>query len=446
MNLPTVSRVPLNGDQPIMATVDRSRADLTSLKLYTLMLVAYGTAVLVRMPDILIKRRFWAEEGTIHFYTSWNEPWYRALFSVHFDNINLTANAATVLAVHLVPLDYSPLVTTGVALLIQLCPAFLLVTAGVEWLRDRVTLAFALLMLLACNNTGEVWLTSIHTQFFLGLCTALILALPTAGGWSGAFRGGLLVLGGLTGLASIPLTPFFFLRAWLDRSRARLIQGGLLAAFGMVQVALLELRTDPARYAGIGPRLLLLVIFMKHLIEPLFGHYQAAKIAGRLTATVTSGGPVWPEITITLIAILAIMVAAWKTGDPVVRWLLAGGAMLAAFSYFGATGGPRIDLLGVGFGGRYEYAPGVLFGLTLLGISKQSEGWLKTISTASVIWVIVIGMHDYFWVDRGLRTGSTWTKEIGRWRADPSYRVQFWPADPGSRSQLGNPHAHDAEN
>jgi hypothetical protein len=47
-----------------------------------------------------------------------------------------------------------------------------------------------------------------------------------------------------------------------------------------------------------------------------------------------------------------------------------------------------------------------------------------------VIWVIVIGMRDYFRVDRGLRTGSTWATEISRWRADPNYRVQFWPVDP----------------
>ncbi len=429
-----------------MTVIDAARPKLTSAKLYTFMLVAYAMAVLVRMPDILIKRRFWAEEGTVHFYTSWNKPWYDALFSVHFDNLNLTANLATVLAVHLVPLEFAPLVTTGVALLVQLCPAFLLMTANVEWLRHRITLALALLLLLACNNTGEVWLTSIHTQFLFGLCTALILALPTVDGWLGAFRGGLVVLGGLTGLASIPLTPLFFVRAWFDRSRARLIQGGLLAAFGGVQVAMLELHSDPARYVGIGPKLLILVVYIKHLIEPLFGRGQTARIAGTLAERVASGGPLWPEITITLIAVLVIVVAAWKTADPVVRWLLVGGAMLVVFSYFGSTGGPRIYLLGVGFGGRYEYAPGVLFGLTVLGISKRSEGWLKTISTALVIWVIAIGVRDYFWVDRGLRTGSTWTTEISRWRADPTYRVQFWPEGPGSRSQLGNPHLHDAGN
>ena len=299
-----------------------TRPKLTSAKFYAFMLVGYAMAVLIRMPDILIKRRFWAEEGTVHFYTAWNKPWYDALFSVHFDNLNLTANVATVLAVYLVPLEYAPLVTIGVALLVQLCPALLLITARVEWVRDRVVLTFALLLLLACNNTGEVWLTSIHTQFHLGLCTALILALPTVDGWLGAFRGGLLVLGALTGLASIPLTPLFFLRAWLDRSRARLIQGGLLAAFGGVQVAMLELHSDPARYIGIGPRLLILVVYMKHLIEPLFGHDQAVIIAGRLTEKVVSGGPIWPEITITLIAILAIALAA---GERRTRGTLAFG-------------------------------------------------------------------------------------------------------------------------
>ncbi len=425
-----------------MIAVDVAKPSSTSIKFYTFLFVAYTALILLRMPDILIKGRFWAEEGTIHFFTAWNEPWYRALFSVHFDNLNLTANLASVLAVYLVPLQFAPLVTTGVAFLIQLCPPFLLLTSRVEWLRDKTTVTLALLLLLACNNTGEVWLTSIHTQFHLGLCTAIILALPTAAGGLGAFRAGLLALGGVTGLASIPLTPLFFLRAWIDRSRPRLVQAIILAAFGGAQLAMLSLHPDPNPNIGIGPRLLLLVIYAKHLIFPLFGRHFGGQVISGLVARVHSGGPVWPELLITLCAIAAIVVAAWKTANPVVRWLLAGGALLMVFSYFGSTGGPRIYLLGWGFGGRYEYAPGVLFGLTLLGISSCSEGLLKKISMALVVWVIIIGMSEYFRPDRSLATGSTWREEISRWRADPSYRVQFWPNDPGSRVQLGSPYLH----
>jgi len=429
-----------------MVMVGGSRQDMTSAKFYTFMLTAYAVAVLVRMPDILIKRRFWAEEGEVYFHNAWNERWYDALFAVHAGYLNLSCSIATLLAVHIVPLEFAPLVSTSFALFVQLCPAFLLITGHVEWLRDRITLTLALLLLLACNNTGEIWLTSITSQFHLALCTALILALPTIDGWLGAFRAGLLVLAPLSGPASIFLTPLFFLRAWLDRSRARLIHGGLLAAFGGLQVLMVALHPDPGRGIGIGPRLLILVVYIKHLIEPLFGRDQAASIAGRLIETVTSGGPISTEITITLIAILAVVVTAWKTADPVTRWLLAGGATIMTLSYFGSLA-PHIGLLGVGSGGRYEYAPGVLFGLTLLGISQRSEGWVKAISTALVIWVIVVGMHDYFRGNRFFGTGSTWTKEITRWRADPSYRVQFWPVGGGSwRSQLGDPRLHDAVN
>ena len=230
-----------------MTVIDAARPKVTSAKLYTFMLVAYAMAVLVRMPDILIKRRFWAEEGEVYFHNAWNERWYDALFAVHSGYLNLSASLATLLAAHLVPLEFAPLVSTGFALFVQLCPAFLLITGRVEWLQSRVILLLALLLLLACNNTGEVWLNSITSQFHLGLCTALILALPTVGGWLGAFRVGLLVLAPLSGPASIFLIPLFFLRAWLDRSRARLIQGGLLAACGGLQVLMVALHPDPGR-------------------------------------------------------------------------------------------------------------------------------------------------------------------------------------------------------
>ncbi len=247
---PRFSSTSRNSEQ-IMTVIDAVRpkltSKLTSAKLDTLMLAAYATAVLVRMPDIVIKRRFWAEEGEVYFHNAWNERWYDALFAVHSGYLNLSASIATLLATYLVPLEFAPLASTSFALFVQLCPAFLLITGCVEWLRNRVTLTLALLLLLACNNTGEVWLNSINSQHHLGLCAALILALPTVGGWLGAFRVGLLVLAALSGPASISLTPLFFLRAWLDRSRARLIQGGLLAVFGGLQVLMVALHPDPGR-------------------------------------------------------------------------------------------------------------------------------------------------------------------------------------------------------
>src|SRR5271166_3835746 len=138
-----------------MTVIDAARpkltSKLTSAKLYTLMLAAYATAVLVRMPDILIKRRFWAEEGEVYFHNAWNERWYDALFAVHSGYLNLSATIATLLATYFVPLEFAPLASTSFALFVQLCPAFLLITGCVEWLRNRVTLTLALLLLLACN-------------------------------------------------------------------------------------------------------------------------------------------------------------------------------------------------------------------------------------------------------------------------------------------------------
>ena len=108
----------------------------TSTKFYAFLLATYAAVVLLRMPDILIKRRFWAEEGEVYFHNAWNERWYDALFAVHSGYLNLSASIATLLAAHLVPLEFAPLVSTTFALFIQLCPVFLLITGGVEWLRN----------------------------------------------------------------------------------------------------------------------------------------------------------------------------------------------------------------------------------------------------------------------------------------------------------------------
>jgi hypothetical protein len=390
------------------------------------LLALYAAAVLLRMPDVVVKGRLWAEEGAVYLYNALHEPWYDALFAVHTGYLNLAASSATLLAVDLLPLGVAPLVTTGFAFLVQLCASVLLLTSRVEWLRNRWTLALAMLLLLACDTTGEVWLNSITSQFHLALCAALILALPLASGWRMWFRLGLLALGPLSGPASTFVAPLFLLRAWLDRSLARLIQAGVIAGCGGVQVLVYLLNPEPARGVGIGPRLLGLVVYVKHVAAPLLGVDHAQDIAGTLYERVTAGRPIWLEVALGYGAMLALAAVAWSRRDATVRWLFAAAIAIMTLSYAGGLG-PHIYLLAMRHGGRYDYVPSVLLGLTLLGVSRTSVGWLKAGAIVLVVWIVAVGMHGYLRVDPVFATGPAWSGEVAKWQADPHYCVQLWP-------------------
>jgi len=390
------------------------------------LLLAYGFIVAARMPQILLKGRFWAEEGAIYFLNGRNLPWYDALFAAHTGYLNLAASIATLLAARVVPIEQAPWVSTGFALLIQLCPALLLVTSGVPWLRKRWTKALALLVLLAATPSGEVWMNAITSQFHLGVCTAMILALPLRGGLPGLFRGALLILAPLSGPVSAFLAPLFIARAYLDQSRHRLLQGVILGCGGALQLGMVLLHPEPARTIGIGPRMLALVVYVKQILLPFLGTVQTQDLTTHLTGDVVAGTTPWVPLLMSAACMGAIVLAAWRNRNAEVRWLLAGGVVMMTLSYYGALG-QHIQLLSVTFGDRYSYAPNALFGLVLLGIALTGHRWPGSVAALLVCVFVWTGIEGYASPGAMFEDGSSWRGEVANWRTDTTYRVQFWP-------------------
>ncbi len=244
------------------------------------LLAGFAVLTALRLPNVWLKGRFWAEEGAVYFYNAWNEPWYRALFAVHTGYLNLSASLATLFSVHPVDLAYAPWVSSAFALLIQLCPALLLLSGAIAWLASPLVLGAALLLVALPPNSAEVWLNSITSQFHLALCVVLILAMRPGRGVLCVFQYVLLILGPLSGPASGFVAPLFVLRALIDRSGPRAAQALCLSAATAVQVAMVWLHPEPAREIGIGPRLLLLVAGERHIVLPLFGSTGGARLRG----------------------------------------------------------------------------------------------------------------------------------------------------------------------
>jgi hypothetical protein len=189
-----------------------------------------------RMLNIVFQRRFWAEEGTVFYWHAATTAWLPALFYSYAGYMNFGANIAAVAARHLVPLDYAPRITFVFALAAQICPAILLLTSRAAWLRSRLTLAASLLLLVGAPAAEEIWLNTIHSQFYLALCTGLILTLETESGGREIFRRFLLFFAPLYGLVAIIFLPLFILRTLIERSHTRLIQALVLASGSTIQL------------------------------------------------------------------------------------------------------------------------------------------------------------------------------------------------------------------
>jgi hypothetical protein len=298
----------------------------------------FSALVLVRVPPILLKGRFWAEEGSKFFENAWLLPWPKTLLAPWGGYLNITANLAGLLAWKIPPLEWAPYATTAVGFIFQICPAILLLTSGIPWLRRNGPMAIALMILLLTPFSDEVWLSSIASQVHLTLCCALILAFAAKKNWVEGFRFLLLGLAVLSGPAVWLLTPLFVIRTLIDRSWRRAVQTAVLVSGIFIQLGFFYSHEAGRSYA-IQPLLFLDMAFTKHILIPFFGpsHFTKSIIASIHQSALDGQVPIWPAIIFVFgfIALLRVLKLNYRSES---FWMLMSAGVLIAGSYVGSLG------------------------------------------------------------------------------------------------------------
>lgn len=383
-----------------------------------ILIFAFATLVLLKIPGVL-QGRLWAEDG-LFLKDALQMPWWQALTTPHTGYIDVTASGAMLIATRVAALEHVAFFSVLVALIIQLCPAVLLVTSRCAWLRPRWVLVTALLLVLTPPIAEEVWLSPVTSQYHLMVCAGLILAFEVRSGPVGVLQLLLLAVAGLTGPGPALAAPLFITRAWIDRSRPRTIQAAVLSVGALIEIAVYC--THPVgRHLGISPSFLLSVIYVKHLLIPFFGSFVAD---GLSKASLLRQWPLLPA-TVALLGLCSLALAFATTRAREVRWLCAVTLTMMVLSYFGAIGGQ--DLLTIYPGGRYYYAPQILLGLTLLGFARTGPLFGRMLATGVVSWLLLVGIRDYRSVNAVMAHGPSWRDQVTSWRIEPGRPITLWP-------------------
>jgi len=391
-----------------------------------LSLSAYALAISVRMPQIIVKGRFWAEEGAIFFRHAWDEPAWHAAWEPYGGYLNLVANCAAILARWCMPLNLAPYATISLGLFFQLLPPFLLISARDRWLGPWPVRLTALLLVLLMPGSEEVWLQTLHCQFELALCCGIILSLETARGTPAAIALCVLVLAPLCGPAAIALCPLFVARVVLERTWARLLQCSAITAGSVVQI-LFFLSSPPGRAYALHPFINLSVITLKHFAIPFLGIHGAEAVNASIRATFAAGHiPIIPTLLPPLILIpLAIMLLRSGLRHPGV-WFFASFAFTAGICYFGAIGG-GLAMLDVFGNERYVVVPQLLLELSVLSLAATSRFRVALVGRAALVWLLVVGLTNYWEVNPNVANGPAWRPEVSAWKANPNHTLQIWP-------------------
>lgn len=173
---------------------------------------------IVRCPQLLTAPRFFAEEGTTYFADAFHNTFFGNILSAHYGYYTLFNQIATSLAT-LPPLEYAPLVTTMMCLLLQIGISLYFIWGDIPLLDTMVRRGVMAIAVPLLSWPGH-WLTIIGAQCWLGVGTFILLISSdrSRNRYNFFFKVGYLILAGLTGVVSCFLLPAYLLRSIREKS------------------------------------------------------------------------------------------------------------------------------------------------------------------------------------------------------------------------------------
>ncbi|MBU0679679.1 MAG: hypothetical protein KJ626_16375 [Verrucomicrobia bacterium] len=401
-------------------------------------LFAGALLILIRVPHISFAGRFWAEEGSIHYARAWNSGVGETLLTHRIGYFSLVNKLGAALASRFPLMEYAPLVTVYVALLVQLSVVALLLFSRIRGLDSLWRKTVAVLLSIVVLPCHEIWLTTIGSQFYLCAAAGIILVSEPDRRSVEIFRYSLLAIAGLTGMVSLPLTPLFILSLFFVRKRHRLIEVAILLACCLVQSSIEPccgnggVPREPAFHLQLFP----LAIACKMLFLPISGVGITDKV-GRImienqyiSIQMATGLLV---VTAACILFYLRKVRMWE-----VYFLLAAAAGMAVVGFCFAVereSSEKMIMHVTGLdAGRYYYASNLFTALAIvLAALKHLRDGRRIAFTAGAVWiawVLVVAVSDYA-VSRNRYAwffkGPAWAEEVQRWNEDPSRPLRIWP-------------------
>ncbi len=396
-----------------------------------ILLLAFALMVILRVPNVFLQGRFFGEEGTYFFAYAWHMEWQEALFHPLGGYINIVASGGTLIAKALVsssiiPLEAAPWVTATIAFAFQMLPAVIIVTARDTWLTPQLAKPAALLLIAAAPMAHEVWLHTLHSQFHLTICVALILALevPQSKGLR-RLRLFILALAPLCGPAAIVMLPFLGLRALVECNPARWREFAALALGAAVQL-LMFYYPVAVRGHSFDPAMLSALLLVRQAVLPLAGPF-VAKDAGFAIFQNMSGGLLLALLALCLLLFGTLLVLGLRQWRQPSLWLSLPALMIACISYYGAIASPMALLLPL-VGERYSFVPNVLIGLSLIALASTAQKRLSQVLAALVSIEILVAVAFMSGPKAEMADGPAWPDEVAKWRTDPNYRLRGWPS------------------
>ncbi len=377
-----------------------------------------------RLPRLLLQGRVLAEEGTTYLRYAWDATPLRAMLAPHQGYYSLLDNLCALIAARLLPLSAAALFFTWTAMAVQLLLLFLVVEC--EVFRTPFERGCALFALLLVTPNFEVWLNLENCQSILAVAAAIILISSARRLF--AIRTATLVLAALTGVTTLPLIPFFWVRVWQERSRRAVIFALSLTLPALLQSAILlhSIRAGNRPAGSHHLRGLAAYIFSRVIVLPLTTG-RGAQYFGTFVFQ-------HPEIGWTLALYLAsstLLVLGFllfRRTSRAALFLYFAALLSASFDWYGCLSCALNRLPSSGGEGRYFFAANSLMLLALLlAATRATPRWQARTAAVFFVWILCTGVFHYFRMRPYLNDYPAWQPQVQRWQRDERQPIIVGP-------------------
>lgn len=194
-----------------------------------------------RSPHIFLNGRFMAEEGSVYFANAYKFSFLYSLFFVDFNSgyLNLWANISGIIS-NFFSLRLAPLISNYTALIPKIFIIyFILYRDSLLFKKFEYKILFCLIIFLSPQNVPEIWMNSINSQIFFCILTFLIIFDPYRNSKINYLNLIIIFLAGLTGIYACILTPVYFFKYLIFKTRQDFINFGVIFCCTIIQLSLI---------------------------------------------------------------------------------------------------------------------------------------------------------------------------------------------------------------
>lgn len=211
-----------------------------NLKFRIILLLVCILLIAFREINLLINPRFWAEEGQLFYPFALKHSIATILTTPLVGYLTLFNSIISSIQAKGFSIEVAPLVSTYAGFIVQLIPAIIIIfTSHDFWNTALKKIIYSLITIVIVPP--EMFLNTTNSHFIFGLITFLIMVTP-------AFKLHqlkkysfriLLIIGGLTGPASMFLSPIFIYKAYREKSKEKFIQAAILSLCAIIQAGVI---------------------------------------------------------------------------------------------------------------------------------------------------------------------------------------------------------------